>query len=64
MFDPGYPCNLCGVRSDVACKHRPAEPEIVRPEGIADKRRDPATYYQNAGGRNFQRRRKQKAKKA
>lgn len=24
-LEPGYPCKLCGVRSDIACRHRQAE---------------------------------------
>lgn len=27
MNDPGYPCPLCQVRPDVACRHRPADPD-------------------------------------
>jgi hypothetical protein len=36
MLDPGFPCSYCGVRSDVACRHRPAEPRIVvdLPDGL------------------------------
>ncbi|APZ81769.1 hypothetical protein vBEliSR6L_4 [Erythrobacter phage vB_EliS_R6L] len=24
--DPGFPCKRCGVRPDVDCDHRPADP--------------------------------------
>lgn len=24
--DPGFPCKRCGVRPDVSCEHRPADP--------------------------------------
>lgn len=27
MSEPGQPCGLCGVRPDVACSHRPADPD-------------------------------------
>lgn len=27
MNEPGAPCYKCGVRPDVACRHRPADPE-------------------------------------
>lgn len=26
MMEPGAPCALCQVRPDVACRHRPADP--------------------------------------
>lgn len=29
-----FPCKLCGVRPDVACRHRPAEP--AKPKPILD----------------------------
>jgi len=25
ILNPGYPCTLCQVRPDVACRHRPAD---------------------------------------
>lgn len=35
MRDPcpahGSPCELCGVRPDVACRHRPADPAYTPP---------------------------------
>lgn len=24
--DPGFPCKRCGVRPDISCSHRPADP--------------------------------------
>jgi hypothetical protein len=35
--EPGSPCGLCGVRPDVACSHRPADPGWAPP----DQDRDP-----------------------
>ena len=39
VLEPGKPCVACGVRPDVACRHRPAEcAPIVRKDGEAKKR--------------------------
>lgn len=27
VLEPGRPCPLCDVRPDVACRHRPADPQ-------------------------------------
>lgn len=31
VLEPGRPCLPCGVRPDVDCPHRPADPEWVKP---------------------------------
>lgn len=31
MIEPGAPCWLCGVRPDVECQHRAADPAWQRP---------------------------------
>ena len=48
--DPGFPCYYCGVKPDIACEHRPADPEwSMGPEPPAeDGRKNPANHR---GGR-------------
>ena len=58
MLEVGFPCSRCGVRSDVACKHRDASGpprEIVEPP--QPKIYKPARY--EGAGRNFRRVRSQ-----
>lgn len=39
MIEPGFPCSYCGVRSDVPCRHRPAEaPRIAAPEPVDNRK--------------------------
>lgn len=39
-YEPGKPCGYCGVRPDVACRHRrTVEPPVERPEPKPDGRR-------------------------
>jgi hypothetical protein len=49
--EPGFPCDYCGVRADVDCRHRKGiEPRAPMAEKV-DKRRAPGTYHGN--GLNF-----------
>jgi hypothetical protein len=50
-LEPGKPCLMCGVRSDIACRHRPAEagrPPPPEQKEDGRKRRD-----WTGNGRNF-----------
>jgi hypothetical protein len=38
LLEPGKPCLMCGVRADIACRHRPAEAPIVRVDKAGEKR--------------------------
>jgi hypothetical protein len=62
MREVGAPCGLCGVRPDVACRHRPAdgpprdvqaEPDKAKPISGGGRYRQ----FPNAQGNNFRGRR-------
>lgn len=44
-LESGFPCSLCQVRPDVACRHRPADPSWTPPPPMA-----PARAGQGSGG--------------
>lgn len=52
MTEPGQPCTFCGVRPDVACRHRPAD-SSYRPPDQSDSdgraRKLSETKRQNSG---------------
>ncbi len=55
--DPGFPCPHCGVRPDVACARRPADPYwSMGPEPPDEDGRRKATA-RPGNGNNFHRRR-------
>lgn len=51
-----WPCSMCGVRPDVACKHRPADPDW---QAYEQAKPDPMDKYkpikQEGNGRNMRR---------
>lgn len=51
-FELGEPCTYCGVRSDVACRHRMASrPRPPLPDEKVDRRKVRGAFDGN--GRNF-----------
>lgn len=54
--EPGFPCRLCGVRPDVACRHRPADPSWSM--GTAPPVTDNRSKPRPGNGHNFKNRRK------
>jgi len=59
--DPGFPCKRCGVRPDVDCAHRPADPfwSMGPPPPDEDGRRGTP---RPGNGNNFRARRAEWAK--
>lgn len=58
--DPGFPCRLCGVRPDLDCPHRPADPSwSMGPTPPSDERKG---QPRPGNGHNFKSRRAQIAR--